>query len=115
MGRDLKNRIGRRVKNPVARTHVLGTELIEHVGTACNDISQNTALCPALEFLYHIVRKSMRISGKWFFQMNAGDLPVTCGAVFSGGRGLQSSPGADGLGVRRHPIELENIAQPMGF
>ena len=48
-----------------------------------------------------ISAKAVGIRGKWLRQMNAGDLPVSCGAVLPGGSRRHQSPGPFGRSSAR--------------
>src|SRR5438067_12080333 len=111
MRRDLKNRIRRRIDDPVSRSKMLGTEFIDHFGSAGNNVSNDSSTGGRRETRDHILGKSVWISRKRFREMDAGDLPVTCRTVFSGRRRIHRAPGADRPIDSRSSLEGSNVSQ----
>src|SRR4051812_35464157 len=54
----------------------------------------------------------MRVGRKWPVEMNAGNLPVAGGAVFSSRGRNHRAPRANRIAAALHPLERANIAQP---
>src|SRR6266550_1841793 len=92
---NLKNRVGRRVNNPVASSQMLGGELIDHFGSARNHVSNYASTGRSRETRDHSFRKSIGVSRKSLREMDTRDFPVTGCAVFPSRRRVHRAPRAD--------------------
>ncbi len=83
MCRDLKDRIGRRINDPLARPLMLGTELVDDRGAGGGLVPQPAAPRTFRELVQQWNRKSLGISSKRFLQQHPADFPVSCRAILA--------------------------------
>ncbi len=61
MSRHLKNAVGRRVDDRLARAHVLFAELLDNLGSGSSAIAERAAADAAFELLHDLGRKAVRV------------------------------------------------------
>ena len=95
MSRHLKDAVGRRVDDRLARPHVFNAQLLDNLGSGRRAIAERAAADAAFERFHDLGRKAARVERKWLRQMDPDHLPVSGGGVlarrgegtFSEGRG----------------------------
>src|SRR3954470_19659954 len=78
---ELKDRVRGRIEDPGTRSLMLLPEPVDDRRAAADHVADHFAPRSARELLDDLPRKAVRITGKGFLQMHAGDFPVTGGAV----------------------------------
>ena len=109
---DLKDRIGRRVHDPLAGRDVLVAVALQHVGSARHDIADDAPSGRARELADHFLRKSVRIGGKRNIDVDAGNLPMPSGAILPRRRGTHAAPRARRVAAAFHAVEWFDVAEP---
>ena len=112
---DLKDRIGRRVHDPLPGRDVLVAVALQHVGSARHDIADDAPSGRARELADHFLRKSVRIGGKRNIDVNAGNLPMASGAILPRRRGTHAAPRTRGVAATSHALERFDVAEAQAF
>src|SRR4051794_9449539 len=95
MRRNLQNRVGRSVENRPAAPEMLRAELLQHNCATTRVVADELNPGLGLDLLDEVGREALK-NGKWFFQDNPSDLPVTSRRVFPSGTLLHSSVACSG-------------------
>ena len=112
VGRDLENRVCRRVDDPLSCCAVFVPVTIDHIRSAANDVSNHASPRLARERLDYVRWKPIRESRKRSLDVYAGYLPVPGRAVLAGRSRTHRSPSPRSISTPLESLDGSNVAKP---
>jgi hypothetical protein len=85
------------------------TQFLDDFSTGRGFVADGRAADAGFKFVKDIAREAVGEEGKWFFEMDSGHLPVSCGGVFSGRReraATEGGGGTSGRGQAKHGFQI---------
>ena len=108
---DLQHRVGRRVDDQVTGLHVLGAEVVDHLGARVRAVAEDAAARGGPQRVDHVVGEAVRVGAQRHRRDDAHQLPVAGDRVLARAERVQAAMD-DGVPDRRRSLQRHDVAEP---